>query len=285
MVKTLRDNRTKKILMGVIIAVLGVFMAVLEWIKIPFSEDVWYNGLVNKILQQTCGIVAAIFFLRFLDIKLFGKVQKWVYLIPCIIVAVNNFQWWSYFKGLQTLTRTKALDIILFAVYCLCVGMFEEFVFRGVLFSVLAGYFPKNKKGFIETFVISSLIFGAAHIFNFDFLQVGYTILTGGLFAFVLIKTKNLLCCGFIHGLYNFCGLLMEKEKLLGLGSGVVLFNLGTVLCMAIVGVLMAAFVLYCVFTYPEEERKLLYERLGVKEKLEKAQESTEEPTSTTENE
>lgn len=269
-----KNHRVRKIVIGGIIAVLGVFMAILEWLPIPFSKDGWYNAILNKTLQQASGIVAAILFLRVLDIKLFGKVQKWLYLLPCIIVAVNNFQWYSYFKGLQQLVRVSALDITLFAVYCLCVGMFEEFIFRGVLFSVLAGYFPKNKKGFIETFVFSSIIFGAAHLFNLDVLQALYSILTGGLFAFVLIKTKNLICCGFTHGLYNFCGLLMEKESRLGLGNGVVLFNLGTILCMAIVGVLMAGFVLYSVFKYPENERKALYDRLGIIEKPSKSQEN-----------
>ena len=273
MAKSLENNRVKKIIIGVIIVVLGAFMVILEWLPLPLSNVAWYNGIINKTLQQVCGITAALLFLRILRIKLFGKPQKWLYFLPCVIIALNNFQWWSYFNGLQELSRKSALDITLFASYCLCVGMFEEFVFRGVLFSVLAGYFPKNKKGLIETFVVSSLVFGVAHIFNFNVLQMLYTILTGGLFAFVLIKTKNLLCCGFVHGLYNFCGLLMDTERNLGLGSGVALFNWGTILSMGIPAVLMVAFVLYSLIKYPEEERKLLYDKLAVPQKPKKSPE------------
>ena len=93
--------------------------------------------------------------------------------------------------------------------------------------------------------------------------QVGYTILTGGLFAFCLIKTKNILCCAVVHAVYNFCGLLMGAESALGLGTGVV-FDLGTVITMLIVSVLVGGFILYKVFTYTEKERIELYAKLAV---------------------
>ena len=275
MANSLKSNVIRKIAVGAIIVVFGVFMAVLEWFPLPFSKDVWRNTLLNKTLQQAGGIVAGVLFLRYLNIRLFKKPQKWLYFIPCLIIAINNFQWWSYCNGLQWFVRTKASDYVLFVAYCLCVGMFEEFVFRGVLFSVLAGYFPKNKKGLVETFVVSSLLFGLAHLFNFNILQVLYTILTGGLFAFVLIKTKNLLCCGFVHTLYNVCGLIMDGKASLGLGSGAIIFNIGTILTMGIPAVIMIAFVLYSLIKYPEEERKTLYNRLGVIENPKKEEEIT----------
>jgi hypothetical protein len=68
-----------------------------------------------------------------------------------------------------------------------------------------------------------------------------------------------------VHAVYNFCGLLFGTESNLGLGAGVVL-DLGTAITMLIVSVLVGAFVLYKVFTYTEEERIELYQRLSVKE-------------------
>ena len=276
MAKSLKNNYIRKVVIGVIILVFGAFMAILEWFPLPFSKDVWYNAIFNKTLQQISGIVAGVLFLQYLNVKLFKKPTKWLYLIPCLLIAVNNFQWWSYFSGLQRFVRTNALDYVIFIIYCLSVGMFEEFIFRGVLFSVLAGYFSKTKKGLIATFVVSSLLFGIAHLFNFNILQVLYTILTGGLFAFTLIKTKNLLCCGLVHAVYNICGLIMDSQASLGLGSGAIIFNVGTVLTMGIPAVIMVAFVLYSLIKYPEEERKTLYERLGVNEKTENT-DNTEE--------
>ena len=45
---------------------------------------------------------------------------------------------------------------------------------------------------------------------------------------------------------------------------------------MAIVGVIVGAFVLYFLIKYPEEERKALYKRLSVPETSEKSPQNTE---------
>lgn len=207
-----------------------------------------------------------------LNVRLFGKPQKWLYLVPCLIVAIDNFQFSAYFHGEMTLVHDKPTDILLFGGYCLSVGLFEECIFRGVFFALLADAFPHNKKGFLWTYFLSSAIFGLTHIFNGfsvgTLLQMGYSVLTGGLFAFCLIKTKNVFCCAFVHGLYNFCGMLFSEfdagKGFIGLGSGVV-FDTGTVITMLIVSLLVGIFVLYKVMTYTERERAVLYEKLGVK--------------------
>ena len=234
---------------------------------ISLSGSELRNKFLLKIIQQGCGAMAAILLMRRLNIKLFGKPQRILYLIPCLIIAIDNFQFHSYFKGNMELIHNQPLDFVLFALYCLSVGTFEECIFRGVIFSVLASRFSKDKKGLMKTFVVSSLVFGVSHLFNgFSFgtiLQVGYTILTGGLFAFVLMKTKNIFCCAFVHGLYNFGGLLFETAERFGLGSGVV-FDGGTAITMIIVCSLLGAFILYSVFKYSFDEQKELYEKLGV---------------------
>ncbi len=197
--------------------------------------------------------------------KIFGRVEQWLFVLPCIGIALNNFQWVSFFQGKMRLVTQDGMDFLLFALYCLSIALFEELVFRGVIFSLLLTAFPKDKKGFLWAYVSSCFIFGLAHLFNgfsgATFLQVGYTVLTGGLFAFCLMKTKNILCPVFVHGLYNFCGLLYDRQ---GLGAGVV-FTWGTAALMAAVAVLLGAFVLYQVWKYSDEEREALYRRLEVK--------------------
>ncbi len=259
--------RRQRIWNGVAIAVICLFCAltiVLDFLPIVYSTDEFRNRMVGKIVQQACGAIAAALLMLRLDIRLFGRVDKWLYLLPCMLIAVDNFQFSAYFSGKMQLVRTGTADILLFLGYCLAVGLFEELVFRGVLFSVLLGMFSKDKKGFLKAYVASALVFGLAHLFNGfslgTLLQVGYTVLTGGLFAFCLIKTKNIFCCALVHGVYNFCGLLFDVQ---GLGAGVV-FDIGTVLTMLIVSVLVGVFVLYKVWTYSDEERRVLYERMGV---------------------
>ncbi|MBQ8284632.1 MAG: CPBP family intramembrane metalloprotease [Clostridia bacterium] len=220
------------------------------------------------IFSQTAGMIAVVLIMYRFGLKLFKKLQNWLYLLPCLLIAVDNFPFYSYFQGNMRFVDRSLSSVLLFAGYCLVIGMFEECVFRGLIFSILAGYFSKDKAGLIKTFVISSVLFGLAHIFNVfggnvggTLLQVGYTTLTGGLFAFALIKTKNVLCCGIIHAVYNFCGLLLSEQ---GLGGGIV-FDLGTGIIMAVISVCVAVFVFYSLYTYKEDELTVLYSRLGIK--------------------
>ena len=253
-----------------IIAVLCALTLALDFINISYTDNVDRNRFIAKIVQQSLGAAAAILLMVRLKIRLFNKPQYWLYLIPCLIIAIDNFQFSSYFKGNMQLVNDKPLDFILFGGYCLAVGLFEECIFRGIIFSVLASCFSYDKKGLWKTYIVSSVIFGAAHLFNgislATILQIGYSTLTGGLFAFVLLKTKNIFCCAFVHALYNFGGLLFEIPERMGLGTGIV-FDLGTVITMLIVCVIMGAFVLYSVFKYSEEEVRELYGKLGLSPK------------------
>ncbi len=269
--KTNDNKRVKYIIVSGLIVALCAVMLLLECLSINYVSDTLRNEWISRIVSQICGIFAVILLLLTMNVRLFDKPKKMLYILPALLVAIDNFQFYAYFSGKMQLVRTEALDFVIFFVYCLVVGLFEECVFRGVLFSLLAGIFPNNKWGLVKTFLFSSLLFGVSHLFNLlvgagfgaTVLQVGYSILTGGLFAFVLIKTKNLFCCAIVHALYNFCGMLMEAPANLGLGSGVV-FDLGTGITMAIVGVIVGVFVLYSLRKYPENERVELYTRLGI---------------------
>ena len=154
---------------------------VLDYVKIDYVSHELRNKYISKIVQQACGGIAAILLMIRLNIRLFGKPQHLLYLIPCLLIAIDNFQFSSYFNGHMQLVHNEPIDFILYGLYCLSVGIFEECIFRGVIFTVIASLFSKDKKGLWWTFVASSVVFGFAHIFNGSILQVGYTILTGGL--------------------------------------------------------------------------------------------------------
>ncbi len=263
-----REKIKKWARLGVILVLCAVTLA-LDYVEISLLDDKFRDTMLRKCLQQTCGAVAAILLMRYLQICLFGRIRNALYLLPCLLVAVNNMQWSALFSGEMQMVRNSFWDILLFGLSSFAVGLFEELIFRGVLFSVLAGLFSNDKKGFLLTYVVSSVVFGLSHLFNgfslATVLQVGYTTLTGGLFAFCLLKTKNIFCPALVHGVYNFCGTFFAVE---GLGAGVV-FDLGTVLSMAIIGVFVGIFVLYKVWTYPANEREELYRLLDAHQRKE----------------
>ena len=260
----MRDKKIHNRIEIAIICLLCAATVVLDFVKIEYLTNSLRNALLCKIIQQTCGSIAGILLLRRLNLKLFSKPTNCLYLIPCFIVAIDNFQFSAYFNGRLSLVHKETVDFLLFGGYCLLVGLFEECIFRGIVFSVLASLFTQNKKGFLLTYVISSATFGLAHIINGISIQIAYTMLTGGVFAFCLIKTKNIFCCAVVHGAYNFCGLLFDTEQNLGLGTGVV-FDTGTVITMLVISVLVGLFIIYKVWTYSEAERLELYNKLGIK--------------------
>lgn len=262
-----------------LIAVLCLAMLLFEFIpelkSIQFTQDAVYNRLISLSIPLALGGIAVWLISAELGMKLFDKPEKLWVLLPAVIIAVDNFPWLAYFADKMTLTHTQPLHFVLFSAYCLLVGFFEEVLFRGILFSLIASLFQPTKKGFLLTYVVSSVAFGLVHLLNVftggggaAVLQAGYSILTGGLFAFVLIKTKNILFPAMIHAVYNFCGLLFTSE--VGLGSGSVI-DVPTGIMMAVVSVLVGAFVLYSVWKTSETEIQELYRRLGVKTKQNQA--------------
>lgn len=261
--------KSSDIVQMAVILLLCAAMAVLDLTKtkLHYTADEVNNRLIADTVPLIIGSAAVVWLMIRGRSKLFGRPQRLLYLLPCLIVAVDNFPFHAYFAGLAEVVYTGADKWILFALYCAFVGVFEECVFRGILFPLMAGSFSSDKKGFLKTYFLSSVVFGVMHLFNIfggagvgpTLLQVGYTTLTGGLFAFVLIKTKNVLLCALVHGVYDFCGLLLSAQGL-GIGSA---FDWQTTVTMAVVGVAAGIFVLYSVFKYSESERTELYEKLG----------------------
>jgi membrane protease YdiL (CAAX protease family) len=176
-----------------------LFEFVPELKEIPFTADKAYNRLISLSIPLFFGVIAVIMIGSECGIQLFKKPERLWVLLPALIIALDNFPWLAFAAGKMELIYTEPMHFVLFGTYCLLVGFFEEILFRGIFFSVLASLFERTKKGLILTYLISSVAFGAIHLLNVfqsggaAILQAGYSILTGGLFGFVLIKTKNIL--------------------------------------------------------------------------------------------
>ena len=237
--------------------------------ELPITSDEAYNRLICRSIPLLAGCFAVYLLSVEMGLQLFKKPQNLLCLLPAVVIALNNFPWLAWFAGKMKLIHTQPLHFVLFGAYCILVGFFEEVLFRGVFFALLVSVFEKTQKGLLCAYILSSLAFGAIHLLNVfqtggaAVLQAGYSILTGGLFAFVWIKTKNILFPSLVHAVYNFCGLLYTKDVGLGLGS---VIDLPTGVMMAVIAVICGVFVLISVWKYPKDERMELYARLGVKE-------------------
>ncbi|MDR0888633.1 MAG: CPBP family intramembrane metalloprotease [Coriobacteriales bacterium] len=103
-------------------------------------------------------------------------------------------------------------------VLCLFIGLFEESMFRGVIFNALLSRMGGTRRGIVWAAIITSVVFGFAHIMvsvlsgqvndiSTAVQAIGKTISTA-MFAFLLsavyLKTRNILGVALIHGINDF---------------------------------------------------------------------------------
>lgn len=90
-------------------------------------------------------------------------------------------------------------EIIMWAfALIICVGLLEEFLFRGVLFNVADKLLGNNKAMYL-----TSLLYAALAISSKSLLNVFYTFLISILFCRIFIWTKSIIGISLAHGILN----------------------------------------------------------------------------------
>lgn len=252
-----------------IIAITSCILSILfSAVDIGYSQKVRVDNLLDKIMPLVFVMPMLVILLSTMQQKIFNKVKNLWYLLPCLLVAINNLPFIPWINGVNNFANVGVQEVLLFITYCVLIGIFEEIVFRGIIFPSLLNYFEKSKKGLIKSMIISSAIFGVAHIVNVfsgaglieTLLQVAYSTLIGGLCVFAFVKTTNIISSIIVHSLYNFGGLLFNPKIGLGLG---VSFDLPTVIVTAVLGVLVFAFVLLTLVVQTKEEVDAFYKQIN----------------------
>lgn len=182
-------------------------------------------------------------------------------ILPALIIAINNFPTSAFFASRAELTEPSYL-IYFFIVECLSIGFFEELIFRLVLLTVLLQRLPKTKTGVFQAVLISSSVFGLIHLVNLiggagfapTILQVGYSFLTGAMWAVVYLKTKSILAVIILHASYNFFGEVMFR-----LGTVSNRFDTITIVVTVILAILVASYYFYTLYKIEPDELKDLY--------------------------
>lgn len=202
-----------------VIVLCLIAMMIIQFAHISFLDDVFLSKMINDTIFRFLGSIVFI-----LIIYVFGhKVLKltrpflksFLIIIPALLISINNFPFIPLLTGNAEITN-PLYTIIVFAITCISVGLFEELVFRGLILFFLLQKLPKNKEGLLLSIVISSALFGLMHLFNiFDganvgatLLQVMYSFAMGLMWSVILLKTKSILLVVILHSIYNFTGLL-----------------------------------------------------------------------------
>ena len=110
----------------------------------------------------------------------------------------------------------SAGGIIIYILTMFLVGMNEEVIMRGIVLNLFADRFSNTRRGVLAAIILSSVIFGAAHIPNVlsgvplssALIQALQATLLGVLFAAIYLRSGNLWICIIIHALVDFGGLM-----------------------------------------------------------------------------
>ncbi len=251
----------------VAIAVLAVSIAVmvfLEYFPIAFSSDEKLSGIIRMTLTRAIGSLTFTVLLIYLgyrvhNIRGFGR--QLLFALPCFAVVINNLPIFALISGTAQVTAPTA-HIVWFVLQCIFIGIFEETVFRGVVFLILLERRRDTTKQIFWCTVLSSAIFGGIHLINLlggaapgpTLLQVGYSFLVGGMCAVVLLKTRNIWLCALLHAIYDVCGLLLPS---LGQGSW---WDAPTVIFTAVLATATAVYIVIALWRIKPQEVRPIFE-------------------------
>lgn len=249
-------KRTSRLLLCAIFAGIAALLLYLG-LDPTLSSDRLTHELLDTVITR--GICSVIFLLTLIELGSIGLLlprngafsrrtsgKSLLFCLPWLAIAVNNL------PILPLLSRTAKVDadagtLLLFALGCFFVGVFEELAFRGVIFLGALKRFGTSPRGVFLSIVITSAVFGLFHLANLldgadpggVLLQIGYSFLIGGMCAIALLKTGSLWPPILLHALYNFNGYLVPK-----LGSG----EIWTAPSIALTAAVAVAVLVYTVY-------------------------------------
>lgn len=128
-------------------------------------------------------------------------------IIPVVIIGV------AIVSNKELYLAVSNLDLLLFLVTNVLVGIFEEISMRGVILPLFLKWFNLKNKAFFKSVILSSLIFGVLHYTNmynsehyaFDIAtsQVIIAFCIGVYFCGLFFRTGNILSSMLIHAAFN----------------------------------------------------------------------------------
>lgn len=153
--------------------------------------------------------------------KKLGFRESFLYIMPEVILSC--FFLLVGISGIyENGTPVDIFAIINLALYCLFVGIVEEFLCRGWLLNEFLERYSKNKKEILLSIFFSSVIFGIVHFINIgetqNFAETLVQVMNataGGIFlSFVYYQTKNIWVVVFSHALWDFSLFLGDANSL-----------------------------------------------------------------------
>ena len=149
-----------------------------------------------------------------------GAAKKLLFFVPILAVALSNL-----IAGIDLSEGAKTVFANLF--FTLAIGMIEEVYFRGIICNMWL------KKSVVKAVIISSVLFGLAHLLNviggaspvMTLLQICFAFVYGLVFAVILHLGGSIIPCVLLHALHDFCSFISaEGSRGLNIALGMAQF-------------------------------------------------------------
>ena len=245
-----------------------------ELMKSLLSNHVYRSAILDTLIMDALGSVVFLCMTLYMGYRVFTPFHKPVFknalfVLPALAVAINNFPLISFATG-----KAQVIDpiggVLLLVAYCLSIGLFEEFAFRGLFYLMILDGRRKSTKQIFWTTVVSCAVFGLVHLVNIavgaspgaTILQVGYSFLIGGMCAIVLLKTGSIWYCVLLHTVYDVGGTILYA-------GGGLRWDAVTVTVTAVLGVAVAVFMTVSLMRIKPEEIDRLFPKKQEKQEIE----------------
>ena len=188
--------KLKKLIINILTVI--VCLALYKGTGILFSKYLPLNGISEikvEFLKELIGAFTAVIGLIILKkksvlvFKLEGfkegfKTGAFILVVSVLLLFISIFN--------HAPITVSVLDIVLFIIFSILIGIYEEVLFRGIFQNAFHELFGEDsKKDVIKAIVVSSTVFGLCHYFN---------LLSGGNMLSVTIQALSAIASGIILG-------------------------------------------------------------------------------------
>lgn len=203
-----------------LLPILGFTIAYLTILALPVDKLLsnmmlsdFQKESIGELLKNGIIILLAIFAIKKFDVfnlsglsKKFKWTNKLLAFSPIYLIIIGGLSILS-----MDISDAKPVDFALLFSQKMSVGFSEEFVFRGLICTILVKEFIHKKNGVLLSVLIPALLFGVLHLLDFkientasEISQLLYAIYFGVFFGAVLFRTNRLIPIAIIHGLIDF---------------------------------------------------------------------------------
>lgn len=215
-------NHLKDGIIGFFIAFLFLYLAVeivSAFLPSIIVSSITYYKYGQELLYEAL-LVLVVLIVMLLSRNSYVFTQKRESLFKSLLVGwpFLLIAFISLFFSVVSIEKFEFFNFLNLLLFCLTIGMYEEFLCRGWIQNEFIERYGKTKRQIIRSIILASLIFGGMHIINVfagqtlfeTIMQIIQATAAGIFLGSVYYKTKNIWSVIILHGFFDFSLMLAD---------------------------------------------------------------------------